>query len=1709
MQLGRKLTASAGVVALAAGMSVVSPAFAADTGKPGETPRADEVAMGEAYPNLVWDDATPYYAEGATQPEYKGAGWKIEAENMDLGGWGQSVVDNKTASGGRKVNFSSGSVGKNIEFNFWINETDLSKPLRVEIGASADDGLGANLKADALKKKFVVQAVTADGKNVFNKLTVNGGEWAVPFSSGTTLTKLFGGAGWEDKTVVREVGDITQMRGPLKILISPGIGGAWDGNFQLDYVKLLTNKNPIGAHDLQLRIDQANLWLKELPADTSLVPTDATDEEKSAILTRAGNVMIPAIENAKNVISDAAMFPVKGAKAPVNEQGWIDQINALDDACDRALLAAKDAEHPAGYVELELLNDAITRAYDFANNIADGMPLGSDEGPDGNQLKGEDGKPLPAMMMGEARDYVKKAIDAAKAVQGQVDPAKGTATVTQGEVNAAAATLDGAIAAIEGQIKGTNPSWDEAFVALQNATTAAAFSKADKVGVPEDVIKTAAERVNQAVAKANAASVSRELTKEEIDAGKNPAPTIADLVAATAMVKAVAEGARYDMAQAADPTKVPANPESKTNLDNLADATDRAAEDGKPLSDAAKEKGVDTTALDKAIADAKAAAEAAKAVAADPNASKGAVADAQKALEDALKNLDKAKEDTQAAIDGKEDKPVSADDLNKAITEAEYARDAIKAEKDENGVPVLNEDGTMKLRDDAALSEAEKAAINKINNAIDAAKKAPQGTQGDVDAAATALRAAVQGAQDDLAKANNGEDPAANADPTALNNAIANAQAAADAITGTTDADNAAKAKIVKAIDEARTKGLIDSNGNVRPGVTQGDLDAAAKALDAAVKGVQDDLAKAKPSDSDKTALDNAIADAKNMDRAGADEAKLADLDAAIANAEAVAERAANGNATMQEVNAATKAVNDAKKAAEDSKTATPTPADKAVLKTALDAAALTDADKAGKSADAVSKAQAAIDAAKATAQAVFDNANATQEQVNSAAAALNTAVQTAKNELKNAPTEPSEEQKAADEAKAKADEAAKKAAEDKAAADQAAADAQKALDDAKTDAEKAAAQKAKEAADAAAKAADEAKKAADAAAKAAEEAAKNPTDADAKKAAEEAAKKAAEEKAKADEAKAAADKAAEDAKKAAEDGKSEEQKAADEAKAKADEAAKKAAEDKAAADQAAADAQKALDDAKTDAEKAAAQKAKEAADAAAKAADEAKKAADAAAKAAEEAAKNPTDADAKKAAEEAAKKAAEEKAKADEAKAAADKAAEDAKKAAEDGKSDEQKAADKAAEDAKKAADEAAKAKEAADKAAADAAKAAEDAKKDPNVSQAEKDAAQKAADEAKKAADEAAKAKEAADAAAKAAEDAAKNPTDDAAKKAAEDAKKAAEDAKKAADEAKAKADEAKKAAEDAKPVSEDPVNFKRYAGSDRVVTANLAHKDHAVTGGPAFIVTGWDFPDALSAAPAAAVNKGALYLSHPVDGLSADTINLIRAQKPTSVVIIGGTTVVPANVTSQLKFLTAKGIVPERIAGADRYATSMEIARKFFPKAKTGYLATGQNFADALAVGSLAAKNNAPVLLVTGKNGLSTEQEWLFAPDATVNIAGGTGVVDKSFDVSIASNDWDSERLYGDNRYETAAAILAKYDENAKTVWMVTGANFPDALVAASIAGRDGDPVALAQGSQINAKVADGLARFQKAENRYVMGGETLVADPIARTALKAVK
>ncbi|MFC4712912.1 Ig-like domain-containing protein [Planococcus dechangensis] len=172
-------------------------------------------------------------------------------------------------------------------------------------------------------------------------------------------------------------------------------------------------------------------------------------------------------------------------------------------------------------------------------------------------------------------------------------------------------------------------------------------------------------------------------------------------------------------------------------------------------------------------------------------------------------------------------------------------------------------------------------------------------------------------------------------------------------------------------------------------------------------------------------------------------------------------------------------------------------------------------------------------------------------------------------------------------------------------------------------------------------------------------------------------------------------------------------------------------------------------------------------------------------------------------------------------------------------------------------------------------------------------------------------------------------------------------------------------------------------RIGGQTRFDTAALIagklKSDKAV------VANGLNFPDVLSVSSYAAKNGIPILLTR-TDRLPEETKTVLTNK--TSTYVIGSTGAVSEDVLKSLP-------KPTRLGGKDRYETGYVVATTLTLGTDKAYIATGMNFPDALAGSVLAAKNDAPILLVRPTAIPEATNRQLPAYDG-FSIFGGTGAV-----------------------------------------------------------------------------------------------------------------
>lgn len=288
-------------------------------------------------------------------------------------------------------------------------------------------------------------------------------------------------------------------------------------------------------------------------------------------------------------------------------------------------------------------------------------------------------------------------------------------------------------------------------------------------------------------------------------------------------------------------------------------------------------------------------------------------------------------------------------------------------------------------------------------------------------------------------------------------------------------------------------------------------------------------------------------------------------------------------------------------------------------------------------------------------------------------------------------------------------------------------------------------------------------------------------------------------------------------------------------------------------------------------------------------------------------------------------------------------------------------------------------------------------------------------------------------------------------------------------------------------------------RVAGDDRYGTAvelsKLEFKEDG-SAGAVVLARGDQYADALAGSPLATVKDAPLLLTRPT-ALTPDTATEIERVLPEggTVYVLGGTAALEPAVEEDL---IDRGYVVERISGADRYFTALEVAEEI-GEFETVLLATGTGFSDALSAGNVAAATGGVVMLSKGGSLTAEVEQFLAAQDDIVAVGGPAQKAAASANLPVLA-------LFGDDRYATAVEVADHFFEfsgGLAGISLASGEDFPDALTAGAASGRNGHPVVLTRKDslpEVTEDYAEAVGASPSTVLGYVVGGESAISPEV---------
>ncbi|MDO9381035.1 MAG: cell wall-binding repeat-containing protein [Nocardioidaceae bacterium] len=320
-------------------------------------------------------------------------------------------------------------------------------------------------------------------------------------------------------------------------------------------------------------------------------------------------------------------------------------------------------------------------------------------------------------------------------------------------------------------------------------------------------------------------------------------------------------------------------------------------------------------------------------------------------------------------------------------------------------------------------------------------------------------------------------------------------------------------------------------------------------------------------------------------------------------------------------------------------------------------------------------------------------------------------------------------------------------------------------------------------------------------------------------------------------------------------------------------------------------------------------------------------------------------------------------------------------------------------------------------------------------------------------------------------------------------------------------------------------------RLSGPDRYATAAAAFDDLMESRpaddrpNTAVLASGEDFPDALSASYLAGVlddGKGVGVLLTRRGSLPAITLRTLRENRIQVVFVVGGPAVVSERVVGAVQTSYRAGsddeVLTTRVAGRDRYETNAVAVREGIDQQYRTegvtrgrvLLASGRGFADALAAAPLAYANHVPLVLTRGTSaGLV-----LGGPARRVSGLDVVGTTDVVSDAAARAAAKAAQvptytRIGGADRTQTARLVAeharttspyAAEFSGTRTLAVVNGSTFPDAVAAGAWAGSARTPLLLTRNG---ATLGPGLEAYARRaaggiDHVVALGGDDVLPD-----------
>lgn len=187
-------------------------------------------------------------------------------------------------------------------------------------------------------------------------------------------------------------------------------------------------------------------------------------------------------------------------------------------------------------------------------------------------------------------------------------------------------------------------------------------------------------------------------------------------------------------------------------------------------------------------------------------------------------------------------------------------------------------------------------------------------------------------------------------------------------------------------------------------------------------------------------------------------------------------------------------------------------------------------------------------------------------------------------------------------------------------------------------------------------------------------------------------------------------------------------------------------------------------------------------------------------------------------------------------------------------------------------------------------------------------------------------------------------------------------------------------------------------------------------------------------------------------------------------------------------------------DRLAGANRFETAVEISKSSYDKSDVVILSSNTGEADSLTGTILAREKNAPLLLIQ-KDVVpdSVKKELIRLSTKQIYILGGSSVISEAVEAEL-NKSYEVIRIAGKDRLETAIKISEEITNVKDEYFLVLGYDtLADALSIGPVSAKEGIPILLTSKNKLPQATLDKIIK-DKPSKIIIIGGFSAVSKEV---------